>query len=123
MPHLMQSLVSYCKVKGGNPQMIKQRFDWLLPDLLTAAKQEPDIDLIYVMVVAVHEVSHILNTCHVIIGPNSTCAGHQCSWRRCHVHGTNERSDGNAQGSFVSSPRAHLEARMYAPFYTNITHM
>ena len=36
--------------------MIKQRFDWLLPDLLTACKQEPDIDLIYVMVVAVHEV-------------------------------------------------------------------
>jgi len=56
MPHMMESLVFYCKNKGGDPQQIKQRFDWLLPDLLTATKQEPDIDLIYVMVVAVHEV-------------------------------------------------------------------
>lgn len=56
MPHLMQSLVAHCQTKGGNPQVIKQRFDWLLPDLLKCAKQEPDIDLIYVMVVAVHEV-------------------------------------------------------------------
>jgi hypothetical protein len=56
LPHLMQSLVSSCKVKGIDPQMIKQRFDWLFPELLKAATQEPDIDLIYVMIVSVHEV-------------------------------------------------------------------
>jgi hypothetical protein len=60
MPHLMQSLVSHCQLKGGNPQVIKQRFDWMLPDLLKAAIQEPDIDLIYVMVVAVHEVISVV---------------------------------------------------------------
>jgi hypothetical protein len=66
----MQSLVSHCQLKGGNPQVIKQRFDWMLPDLLKAAIQEPDIDLIYVMVVAVHEVSR---------ARHARCNGHEVS--------------------------------------------
>lgn len=70
MPHMMQSLVSYIKLNGGNMQMVKERFDWLLPDLLKATVQEPDIDLIYVMVVAVHEVRR---ACHV------PCNGHNVS--------------------------------------------